>query len=203
MALTQDLIDLRDVWPLSQSFNLKPNDVVVVAGCFTGKVMDLLLTLYPDIYCYGFDPQQWAIDRAMERLTHSHPNGGWTLKPYGLWPYDSLIKMYDWETDACSIDPFTDRGPELGVFRSYEAVMTELCIPVIDLFVMNMEGAEFELINHLLTINAHKYIKQLAIQWHLHGRDPLEMDELINALSKVTHNLQLDQRPQWTYHVLI
>lgn len=198
--MKQDLEELLIAWPLANDLALRPNDTVVVAGCFTGKVMDLLLEMYPGIYCHGFDPQQWALDRAKERLYESHPNGEWDLHPYGLAPQDAIIQMYDWETDAASIDPFTDRNPEKGVFRNFAIVMNELVIPKIDLFVMNMEGAEFTLLPYLMDTGLIQYIKKLAIQWHEHGRPHTEMNDLIEDLSD-THALQMDARPQWTFFV--
>lgn len=199
--MQQDLEELKSVWPLCNTFNLKPNSTVIVAGCFTGKVMDLLLTMYPEIYCYGFDPQQWAIDRAQARLSKHDPTS-YNLKPYGLHLVDAVIPMHDWETDACTIDKWNTHKPsELGIFRAYTAVMTELLIPSVDLFVMNMEGAEFTLIPHLIQIEAIKYIKQLAVQWHLHDRRNTEMNRLLFEIGH-THTFVYDHKPQWTYHTL-
>lgn len=200
--MKQDLEVLREVWPLCNSFDLKPGSVVVVAGCFTGKVMDLLLTMYPGIYVHGFDPQSWAIDRARERLQESHSNQTYQLHSYAFGVDDCLLRMYDWETDACSTDPWDTHKPsDIGVFRNYMSVMTELFLPSIDLFVMNMEGYEFTLLNSLVEREDIKFIRKLAVQWHLHHRAPQQMNELIDVMSQ-THNLVSDQRPQWTYHEL-
>lgn len=165
--------------------------------------MDLLLTMYPGIVVYGFDPQQWAIDRASARLSTSHELESYKLFGYGLGVEDAVLKMYDWETDACTVDEWDTHKPsELGIFRDYTTVMTKLLIPSVDLFVMNMEGFEFTLLPHLINeIKAVYFIKQLVVQWHLHDRPQSEMDNIIYQLSK-THKLQWDQRPQWTHHIL-
>lgn len=198
--MKQDLEVLAEVWPMCRQFDLQPGNVVIVAGCFTGKVMDLLLNLYPGIRIYGFDPQIWAIDKAAERLQEF--SGQWSLFSHGLGTEDATIKMYDYETDACSTDEFDTHKPSfIGVFRDFNEVMRNLNIGYINLFVMNMEGYEFTLLPYLFEKDWLVYIEKLAIQWHLHNRPSSEMDVLINTIQASWHNLVIDNRPQWTYSV--
>lgn len=199
--MKQDLEVLAEVWPMCRQFDLKPGDVVVVAGCFTGKVCELLLELYPGIIVHGFDPQEWAINQAHERLAIAdQPRKNVFLHPYGLWYETGSVRMYDYETDACSTDEFDTHKPSfIGQFREFTKVMSNLDIGYINLFVMNMEGAEFKLLPHLFQEDWLPYIEKLAIQWHLHDRPSIEMDVMINSILANFHDMIIDKRPQWTY----
>lgn len=198
--MKQDLEVLTEVWPMCRQFDLKPGDVVVVAGCYTGKVMDLLYNLYPGIVIHGFDPQEWAIDRAAQRFEGRPKNIH--FHPYGLGIAEEKIQMYDYETDACSTDAFDVHKPSFfGQFQKFNEVMRNLNIGYINLFVMNMEGYEFTLLPYLFEKDWLVYIEKLAVQWHLHNRPASEMDVLINTIQASWHNLVIDKRPQWTYSV--
>lgn len=205
--MKQDLEELLEVWPLAKDFNLQPNAIVVVAGCYTGKVMDLINTMYPESIIHGFDPQAWAIDQAQARFNGRPKNIH--FHPYALGVEQAEITMYDYETDACSTDLAYGKPTFVGEFRNFENVMRNISTdPVykngyVDLFIMNMEGYEFTLLPYLLDRDWMSYIDNIAIQWHLHGRPDSEMNNLISAIESEFHTTAYDHRPQWTYHTAI
>lgn len=203
--------DLIQHWHICYDFNLKPGDVVLVAGCYEGDVMELLLDLYPGIVIHGFDPQTWATKRAYDKLTEQNFEQGnqytqhnWYVHHYGLADKDCVIPMYDWYTDACTVDVTPEnvsKPTEYGVFKEFNTAIHDCDIDHIDLFVCNMEGYEYVLFNHInhewLASYSQHQIRKLCVQWH---GDEQKMNGYIFQLTQhYGYKLVYDTRPAWTY----
>lgn len=160
----EELYDLERTWPLAKiikSHIAHPAhaiDLSVVVGSYKGKVMQWLLNGSTGIEVIGFEPQKWANVVARERLASY--KGRWVLKEYGLYISDLELPMYNFGTDACSmVPPALDAQVEaVGEFKD---IAQALALPI-DLMVVNIEGAEFAIVEALLA--AHP--KHLAIQFH-------------------------------------
>lgn len=200
-----DIQQLISDWPLALIFDLKPGQDVVVAGAYEGKVIDLLLDLYPGTRVFGFDPQAWAIDAAIQRLRRHTPTT-WSLFHYGLGVEDAMLPMGEWHTDAAS---FFNPGPHSRIQGEGELVDFRKCmigagINHIDLLILNMEGYEFRLLPYLEQVGWIDRIDKLAVQWHP-GLDPdFTKDRTDLVIADLENNglaLIHDERPTWTYHV--
>lgn len=119
---------------------------LIVVGAYQGKTMAVLRDLYgPDVRICGFEPQQWAFDRARERL--GHDPSGYDLHNYGLGDADRRAIMGEYGTDACSFLPLPgqrEHGP--GELRDVRKVWADLRLADVDLLLMNIEGYEHVLI---------------------------------------------------------
>jgi len=206
-----ELIALVNNWPLAMSFRLEPGAVVVVAGCYKGAVMDLLAHLYPGITIHGFDPQPWALKIASDRLFNRRPVNmlhptTFYLHNFGLWTETTEMLMGEWETDAASILRPDGRTFGTGNFKAFDEAMQECGIGGIDLAVINMEGAEYILIEHMERSGAINRIDRLAIQWHTglagrtHEEDMVDVDFHVDRrFVNAGLGLVYDERPTWTY----
>jgi FkbM family methyltransferase len=199
-----ELGEFANSWPLWKHFDLQntPDPLIVVVGAYQGKVMHLMLELFEDSEVIGYEPQEWACHRALERLkgyenrTHLHA--------YGLGERDEMeVEMGEFNTDACS---FINVGPDSrdhGFGHMLEAVA---CLnrlgPKIDLMIMNIEGYEYRLLEHLMTYDYLKNIDRLAVQFHNNlgfGTTEGDMDALIDRVTATGFQPIVDQRPTWVY----
>ncbi len=214
----EDLRVLAAEWPLGFLFNLPPGANIVVAGAHEGKVMDLLARLYPDYWILaGFEPQVDALVRASARLQVLRAVGvgqtdrGIRLFPYALGVHDGEFTMHDWGTREASF--VTHRSGEArssgavatGRMRAFEHAMVDAGMNApgirwIDLLLLNIEGFEFTLLDHLLKMDwfSSGVIRRLAMQVHF----GMEGEELyapsIERLER-THKRVFDELPQWGY----
>lgn len=207
MDLPDDLAQLASDWPLCHGFGLQPGDTAVVAGAYQGKVMDLLLRLYPGVTVIGFEPQVWAMLRAEERLSSAHPQARWEIYARGLASAaddHGLRAMGEYHTDAASFVNVGagSRDQGLGRLQEITAAFTQAGVGIANLLVMNTEGYEFELIPHMLSSIAINRVEKLAIQWHLDLRPEYteaEMTRLLLGLVDKGYELVVNDAPAWTY----
>lgn len=198
-----DVAELIATWPLIQMFNPPEGATIVIVGAYQGKVIEALLELYGDrhLVIHGFDPQQWALQRAHERLMKLqaaewlqgeaapglHYRFPWqgnsrvTLWPFALGVEAGRQPMGEWETDACSFYRVGQRVQGDGEIRNaHEVLEDELNLDAIDLMVMNCEGAEWELLPYFMATRWATSIKRLAVQWHADALMPGMADAKIN-----------------------
>jgi FkbM family methyltransferase len=197
----EDIRDLAEIWPLCFEFRLPPNSTIIIAGAYQGKVVQLLADLYPNYErIIGFEPQQWAVERARERLVHSkYPRT--PIFPHAIGIENGTFPMGEWNTDACSFINTGVRDTGEGKMLEFDGEMYGLGVRRIDLAVLNMEGYEFKLMPYLREIGWAERIDRIACQWHVNlgagGYE--EIDEEINAWQELGHKVIYDHRPQWTY----
>lgn len=199
-----DLKQLVVDWPLCQRFDLPLGATIVIVGAYKGRAMDLLAHMHPQYAkIVGFEPQLWAAQEAGERIQNRramwvHGVGLGMKTEFGL-------PMGEWHTDAAS---FVNTGPGTreqghGVIMEADAALAMAEVEHIDLMVMNIEGGEYDLIQHLQAKGWLTKIDRLAVQWHLYGDTAVAekiMDGMIRGLGAY-YDLDLDERPTWTYHV--
>lgn len=193
-------------WPLWQHFDLDgtSDPLIVVVGAYQGIVMNLMLELFEDAEVVGYEPQQWACERALERL-RGYSLDRFKLHAYGLGERDELnVEMGEYHTDACS---FVNTGPESREHGSGHMLEANACLtrlgPKVDLMIMNIEGYEYKLIPHLMAGGYFQNIERLAVQFHIDlgfGTSEGDMDDLIDRVSGyMDSTVFVDERPTWVY----
>lgn len=206
--ISPDIEELLAVWPLGRELDLPAGSVSVVAGAYKGRVMQLLAEVYPDYGAiHGFEPQSWAVEEARRRLG-SYQGEGQTIRfrdctvhPYAIGTETREVWIDEWGTDAASIMGYEDaRTRGLGLMLEYELGLTVAGISNIDLFVMNMEGYEFELLPYLWSRAPHVTPDRLTVQWHYKPSGiQREKQADIEAMLRTTHDLLYDDSPRWQH----
>lgn len=196
--MNPELEDLLKAWHIAYDFDLKRDDQVVVAGCYTGKVMELLLNMYPGIFIDGYDMQGWALESARARLATF---GSYRLHEYGLGVATQSVKLNEYHTDACSIYRHGSREPGIGELVEYTEALSRRNLDErqLDLLVLNMEGYEFPLLAHML--DTAELPRKLAVQWHLNigaGNED-DMYALLDDLKEAGYFIVYNHVPQWSY----
>lgn len=219
-----DLKELDELWPLGRQLVLPDNATIVVTGAYKGKVMDYMLRVYPQIgRIVGFEPQTWAYGDALIRLHEAHgsaeqvePEVGphWELYNFGLLattlPSNQILPMYAYETDECSLiykpnSPRHDLQQGNGRFFDLPGVFDRDVIGIdhVDLWIMNMEGYEYIMINWLASQPAYFTIDQVdsfAIQFHEYAA-PNDLHAKVLAQLDAYGPRVFDNIPAWGYWI--
>lgn len=200
----EDIQQLAKDWTLYGRVEIEPGETVVVVGAYQGKLMQLFAETSEAGTIYGFEPQAWAYQRAAERLA---PYGNrCRIFDYGLGWTSGMFPMGEFMTDAAS---FLNTGPGsrehgAGVMLAGQAGLQRAGIGQgrIGLMVMNIEGAEFQLLPYFRQRAILGRVHGLAVQWHMDigGSTREDMDQEIGRLQADGFNLEIDERPSWTYH---
>lgn len=141
-------------WPLTESSH------VWEIGGFEGRWAQQMWDKY---HCHItiFEPQLWAVDRMRKRFAGIDKI---TIHPYGLWLDDCNIALGASETDGASL--FATRPPwEVVKMRNIHEVIAEHP-PEVDLALMNIEGAEYDLLPELILENEMRFFKNFWCQFH-------------------------------------
>lgn len=149
---------------LALNWDLNENSHVWEIGGFEGRWAQ---QIWDKFHCNItiFEPQDWAYKRLSERFAG---NLKIHIRPYGLWTQDGTMRMGNFETDGASI-----------VNNEREPIFTigvkEICNEIdqfkvhhgqIDLALMNIEGAEFELLPRMISSGRMESFRQFWCQFH-------------------------------------
>lgn len=170
----------RECGPMA-ALDLTPESVAVVAGAYEGATMQFIASLY-DCRVLGFDPQNWAVERARERLA-GFPKA--TVFNHAIGLAEGEFLMGETGTDAASFieDPAArTHGP--GLMREWASVFDSLALTHINLLLLNVEGYEYKLLPYLHGLGWLERIKHIIIQFHDMDRSPY--DDAIALLAR-TH----------------
>lgn len=196
-----ELLDLERTWPLARIIKdhlRSPAHAIktcAVIGSYKGKVMQWLLHehhVLPSLVV-GFEPQAWANVVARHRLDDYGPR--WHINEYGLWIGDTELPMYNFGTDACTMMD----GPVVEARAQFKSVEQELKAigKPIDLVIMNIEGAEFDLLGVLLEDGPT--ISHLAVQFHEAHADNSALHHMIYRLNEHYAHSYTHALSSWGY----
>lgn len=144
------------------ALNLEPDDLALVAGGYKGETVGFLRELY-DCHVATYEPQAWAVRELLERFGNDDKV---YIRPYALGVTDDMQPMYEFETDACSFLPIDgSRQSALGQMREAVGLLHELyTLPRV--VVLNIEGYEYALLDHLHKADLIRTTQYWIIQFH-------------------------------------
>lgn len=155
----------KETWLCNErllTWDIKPNDVVIIIGGYQGYVCGEFLKRYPECKLYTFEPQSIMMPNLLKVV-----DGKGKAFNYGLGVQDGFFEMVSPGNDACSfILKHTTASTIIAEMREFSSVMRELGIDEIAHFHCNIEGYEYLLIPHLIKTGWIKKIGQMAIATH-------------------------------------
>jgi FkbM family methyltransferase len=121
--------------------------------------------MYDKFHCYIsiYEPQMWAVERMRAQFRFVKDPEKIRIYPYGLWTEDARLPMGEWNTDGCSVLKSTRESGE-GDFRDIRKEMRPESD--IDVCLMNIEGAEYDLLPVLIETKLISKIKYFWCQFH-------------------------------------
>lgn len=157
---------------LRYEYDLRPDDLVIDIGAYRGEWAEQIYRLHkckliliePTPYILGF-PYGEIVNKAA--WTHDG-----VLKFGGAYYYSSSYEMPTDEYPCFDLNELLTKYDDIAVVK------------------INVEGAEYELLNHIIDAGLHKRIRNLQVQFHLIEGQPVE--EMYGAIAErlsETHKL--------------
>lgn len=145
---------------LLYSIALPPGAAVIEAGAYKGEFSDFITRRW-DAHVWAFEPVETFRLEAETRLAGRRV----TLMPFGLWSRDSTSMLtLDGDASSAFVDSSTTAIPVS--FRDASVVFSELGLDRIDMLAINIEGAEYDLLDRLIETGWLSRVDHLVVQFH-------------------------------------
>lgn len=167
-------------WP-----SLTPDSVVFEAGGYEGAWAKRIADAYDPII-HSFEPAPRAHKMAVDKLKE-YPKVH--LHLYGLGATNETLPLGDSDRDGASFLKPDEQPSVMAQKRCFAEVMQELQVDHIDLFSINIEGGEYELLPYLTQAGIIRDIDRLMIQWHAPGPEEMTVQLGIQERIAETHRM--------------
>ena len=192
--------------PKLYDYPLSLSSVVFDVGGYLGNWTAEILKRADDIcqhcgaqqnpYIYVFEPIQKFANVCQERFK-DYPKV--TVLPFGLYNTNRTgddkvcrIKMNEAASSLVAVDPDQPLGGveiEKVELRDIREFIYDNKIERIDLMSINIEGAEYVLLDQITRTGIIDIVKNLQVQFHRAGESYEEMYQIIRERLSLTHNL--------------
>lgn len=191
------------MWPVPAAteearyiYPLRRDSIVFDVGAFHGNwSRGISDKYYPRIF--AFEPVAEFYRRCTEG-PHAlrHPNV--QFFDYGLGARTERCVMHVNNDSSSCVKPTAGARPEEVLLRSIDEVLAELGIgKVIDLIKINIEGGEYELLEHMISTGLIDRCRDVQVQFHAIASDSEERRENIRDALLRTHELTYDTSFVW------
>jgi FkbM family methyltransferase len=173
------------------NYDLNENSLVIDLGGYLGEWTETIHNKY-SCNVYVFEPVFKFYNNIVEKFKKNSKIKVFNLGLSGL--NDEVIIKYD----NASSSIFIENGVEEKIkLVKYYDFINDNKIDYIDLIKINIEGSEYELLEHIIENNLHVKIKNLQIQFHKTFNDSEEKREKIRKVLSLTHKLTYDYTFVW------
>lgn len=142
-------------------------NIYIDAGGFSGDTVELFLEKYPDakkfdIFCFEPNPE----------MHHYHKNKGYKFFPFAVWIKECELMFYLAKNKI---------GSTLMKSKKNQKIVNSVQVKAIDIscwiksnfsesdnivMKMDIEGAEYDVLDHMVENGSISYIKELFVDWH-------------------------------------
>jgi FkbM family methyltransferase len=176
---------------LRYDYPLKSSSVVIDLGCYHGEFAKRISDTY-GCHVIGFEPV--FHEQAMEAS-----GGKFRVFPFAIGgkAREATITIHD---DGTTLYPHEseDHGADTVQVLPFSPAMTLLGIDRIDLIKVNIEGEEYDLLDHIIGWGWIDRIEYLQVQFHDFVADAESRRDRIFAELAKTHDIQWDYPWIWT-----
>jgi len=182
--------------------DIDSNSVVVDVGAFTGSWAQHMVDRY-DPVIYAFEPNPRSFELLQQKAVN---NPKLQPKPYGLGAEDSSV---DFTLNGLGSSMCDERSSNSGMPRikvdiaAIDRVWHELKLGHVDLMKINIEGAEFPLLDKMIKTDLLKKVDCFLIQFHEWHPGAYGKHRRIREELSKTHRLEWDYYFVWEKWVRI
>jgi FkbM family methyltransferase len=177
-----------------EGLDMNHDSVIFDLGTYKGYTAKLLATLYPASKIYTFEPMRTFYDIAVFECA---PQKNIDVLSFGLGNGNFDFYM-DEQGDGTSmiIGDKAVMGAKC-VMRDFFEFLSEKNISEIDLLHINIEGAEYDLLDYIFSNDFHLRIKHLIVQFHYPSAVNDEKLQYYYDIMSQSHELIYDYRYVW------
>ena len=175
------------------NYSLNQDSIVFDLGGYEGQwACDIYCKYRPKIFV--FEPSLGFYQNIKARF---NPNDDVKIYPLGLAASNVQVTL-NLQKDGSSLFKKTSRGAtELIELKEANSFLRELNIQTIDLMKINIEGGEYDLLEHLISTGWVKKIKNIQVQFHDFVENAETRMEGIQKNLALTHELTYQYRFVW------
>ncbi len=172
---------------------------VIDVGCGSLAELSIYMINRYGAKCYGVDPTE-KHQTALSKLAHNHP-GHFIHVPYAVGAYNGEIKFFESNVNESGslmtdhVNAVRDEGISYQVkCLTPKSLIDHLGIDSADILKLDIEGAEYELLQSLSHEELLQF-KQIFIEFHHHAverytySDTIKAVESINKLGYISYSL--------------
>lgn len=169
---SQAIWQSRNLEYLRYEYDLSPNDLVIDIGAYQGAWAEQIFARY-GCRLIAIEPGPWIVGfehgEVINQAAWTHNYG---LQFGGDHYYTSAYEPATHGYECFDVNSLLSKYDEIALVK------------------INIEGAEYELLNHVIDAGLHKRIRNLQVQFHLVEGEPIE--EMYGAIAsklRQTHYL--------------
>jgi FkbM family methyltransferase len=176
---------------LRVNYDLNEKSIILDLGGYDGKWVDYLHNKY-NSFVYIFEPVNSFYNILTDRFKDNKK-----IKIYKYGVSNETKKMeISLSNDASSL--YGDKSNvEVIELKDIKEILNELNLPNIDLFKINIEGEEYNVLETLIKNGNHKNMDNIQIQFHENVENFNERRNLIRDSLSKTHELTYDYAFIW------
>ncbi|MCX7050015.1 MAG: FkbM family methyltransferase [Candidatus Sumerlaeota bacterium] len=164
-------------------YDLRQDSVVFDLGGYEGQWASDIFSRY-GCWIYIFEPVTAFADRITERFSRNHRM---KVYPFGL-AAKNCEEVIAISNDQSSLFVRSGQTQNIQLIRAYDFIVQNE-IECIDLMKMNIEGAEYDLLDSLLADSLIERIVNLQVQFHRFVPQAAERMRRIQERLSLTHEL--------------
>jgi len=173
------------------NYDLNENSIVFDLGLYMGDFTEKIVNKY-DCFVYGYEPIQKYYDISLHKFEN---NPKIKIFNYGLGDRTETVKIID-SADSSSIYQEALDDFEVVNIIDISDEISNLKIEKIDLMKINIEGAEYTLLDRMIKSGIIEIVDNLQIQFHKEHENEITRDYIQSHL-KNTHNLTYNYTYVW------
>lgn len=164
----------REAW--RYQYDLSPDDLVIDLGAYQGEFSKEIYARYK-CRIIAVEPSEYIRDfTAGEIINKAAGTHNGVLQFGGRAYYASIFEATDHEYECFDINDLLNGYWEVALLK------------------VNIEGAEYDVLNHIIDHNYHKRIKNIQVQFHQIEGVPYEL-----WYKQIVEKLELTHEKQWGY----
>lgn len=152
---SQAIWQAQNLEHLRYEYDLKPDDVVIDLGAYRGEWANEIRARY-GCCVIAVEPTDSIDDYPCEFIKKAAWTYDGKLKFGGAFYYTSSFEDPVREYECFDVNSLLSRFDEIALLK------------------VNIEGAEYELLNHIIDAGLHRRIRNLQVQFHLIEGEPVE-----------------------------
>ena len=172
---------------LRQEYGIRPNSVVLDVGGFEGQWASDIYSRYR-CTIHIFEPIPGNAARIAKRFEH---NSDISVHPIAIGGFtrNAVLTI---DRDASSLFKSSDRCVEIPV-EAFSEWYNRMGLSKIELMKINIEGAEYELLENMIETGVINYVEHIQVQFHDF------IDDAERRMANITSRLRLTHLPTYRY----